>query len=1074
MTVHQLRIPKEIKGKGGGKSGSQQSQPSIAADNIQSTAFARVIELLSEGPIVGLYNGAKSIFFDGTPLQNDDGSFNFQNVDWALRFGDPDQDWLQGFSDVESETSVGVEVKLDDGAVVRSTSTPDLDAIRVTLRWGRLLNQDTQGNISNTTVKFSIEYKHNLDSVWSPFAGSPFTLTGKNSSGFEQQYYQLVRPPGEMRTGPWQIRVTRITADHDSSTTVVDAFNWQSFTEVIESKFIYPDTAYIGLQLPAQSFNGGVPTRIYDVLGRIIRVPSNYDAETKTYSGIWDGSFKLAWTDNPAWCLLDLLTNDRYGLGLDDSRVDTAGLYTIAQYCDEMIDDNNGGLRARYTLNVVINTQSSAYDLINKIVSNFMTMVYYATGGIMFSQDAPRDIDMLVVPGNVVDGEFTYQDTSYADTANVIMMTWVNPELQDKGDIEIVQDVQDIVRRGPVSAQFDSFGKRNRSETRCAARWQLYTGFFNGSTVVYRAGLDHADMMPGMIVGIKDPVVTGNKTGGGRVVENFMNTIQLDRDVTLVDGLSYMLLVLHPDKTLGEYQIITGAGTTDTLSLNSAPPPACDGGVWALISGTEDVTPYRVVSRSAVDKTIFEITAVKYHGDKFDLIEKNGIIDVDIYSPLASQPVLAPASISVIETLDTSSAAVPQAGVMIGWPASLDPRVTRYALQYSKGDDDWSDVILTADLSKIINSIPSGPFMARVRAETAVGRFSPWTLTATLNLLGLAQSPEPPTNMLINVINDRATLSWTPSPSLNVASYEVRYSPLLSGAGWISSSVMKTGVVANNIDVPSLTGTYFVKAVTYLGTYSILAAQVSSTLASQTKINVVELLREDPTWPGAKTDVSVSAGILRLDTNDDGTYKEAGNYARASKFDLGGTYLCRVTPTLAAVGDKVTNVLANWESLTDQTVLSGVAHADWGATIMYRTTADDPEDPLAVWTDWATLTVGDYLFRGLDIRIDLSSVDPYLTPVVSQASILIDMPDRVEGGNDIAIPLEGLTVAFDPPFKSLKGLGVNMQGLLGSDVWVVSDKDEAGFVIQCFDSGGAPISRGSFDYVASGYGRVTS
>lgn len=1062
---------RRIRGSGGGGKAGGSGSPVTAPDDISSEAYARVLEILSEGPIGGLVDGEKSIFFDGTPLMNADGSLNFRNVGWGMRFGDPDQDWLPGFSNVETETSVGVQVKQATGPVVRTTSIVNADALQVTLRWGRLMQTNPQnGNVSATSVQYSIEYKHQSDVAWTHFAGSPFYLNNKNSSGFEKQYYQLVSPPSAPRVGPWMIRVTRITEDNDASTTISDAFFWQSFTDIIESKLIYPDSAYIGLQLPAASFNGGVPTRTYDLYGRIVRVPVNYDPTTRVYTGIWNGTFKLAWTDNPAWCLFDLLTNTRYGMRLPDTRVDFASLYTIGQYCDEMIDDGIGGTRPRYTLNYYIDRPQRAYDLINKIVSTFQTMVYYSAGGVTFSQDAPRDIDMIAVPGNVVGGIFTYQDASYLDTPNVILVNWANPDLDGKADVEVIQDAADIGRRGPQVTSFDAPATTNRSEAHCAGRWQLYSGFFNGSIVTYKAGLDHAEVMPGWIIGIRDPVVDNVRTGG-RVVDLVGNVLTLDRSVVIDAGSSPTVLLAHPDNTIAEYDVLNAAGTYTTLTLGSTPPPNNNGGVWSLSSTLAPIVPWRVVSKTPVDKTTFEITAIKHHPDKYDLIESGVAIDTNAFTGRARDPVAAPTTISIQEFIRLSPANVPIPCILVGWPASTDPRVTRYLLQSSIDGNTWVDVDYFRGLSYEAENITPGTAYFRVRAETSASRFSLWTsVTQTLN--GLDIVPSNVQNLQINVISDRATLTWDANQDIVAETYEVRFSSQLSGASWVSGFPLKTNVLETSVDVVSLTGTYMVKAVSYTGKYSAVAALVTSTIANETAVNVVATIKDNPTWSGTKTNTTVDSGKLVL-VQSGGDFVSPGVYDPLTKLDLGDVYLCRINPTLDAIGNKTDNTLSVWSSLTEQSTLSGTSNGQWDVNFEVRFTPDDPNGVSPVWTEWQPASVGDFLFRGLQWRLTLISLDLKLTPEVTEAKLVIDMPDRVVAENNVSIPSLGTTITFDPPFKVLDGVSVAMQGLLATDTYVISDKTVNGFTIQCFASGGSPTNRGSFDYVAKGYGRAT-
>lgn len=658
-----MNFPLKIYGRGGLFGGTPEppASPVTADDNLFSDSIVRFTEVISEGPIVGLSQGDQSIGFDTTPYANADSSKNFEGITWDIRLGDPNQDWMPGFTSVENETGVGVNVKVSTGAVTRSSTLPDLDALQVTMRFPRMMKTENNGDINGTSVTYSVEYRHNTDVSWTPFPGSPFTKSGKTSAGTESQHYALVRPATDTRLGPWLIRVTRITQDNDADVQISDQIVWQSFTEVIEAKMTYPDTAYVGMEVKATSFAGGVPLRTYDVMGRIIRVPSNYDTLTREYTGIWNGTFKLAWCNNPAWCLLDMLTHTRYGLAIPLDKIDTAGLYTIAKYCDEPISDGQGGTVPRYTLNVQITDQKDAYDVLNDICSNFRAMIYYATGGVAFSQDSPRAIDMVVNPADVVEGDFDYQTQSYQDTPNVVLVAWRNPLLRDKGDIEVVEDQRDVSKRRAITSTYEAFGVREQFRARMMGRWALYSGFNDGEVVVYRASLDHMDVMPGWVVSIKDPLFDPI-VSGGRAIQRDGNDVVLDRNVVIESLQSYTLQLTLPDKTLGSFMVTNSPGTTNRLTVTPQPPVNIEGSIWGLQATNLEERLYRVISRGFTDKMQVEITGIRYRPDKYPTVESLIAIEADQYLNPQGLTINPPSSLSIEEFITTA----PNGGVRPG------------------------------------------------------------------------------------------------------------------------------------------------------------------------------------------------------------------------------------------------------------------------------------------------------------------------------------------------------------------------------------------------------------------------
>lgn len=1093
---------RHIRGAGGGLGGLLGTNPTTAKDTLSSNSWGRSLEVVSEGPIVGLVNGTQSIFLDQVAITNSDLSINHKGVTWGFRAGNPTQDWVQGFADVESESGVQLQVIKSQGPVVRTTGNPDIDSIRVTVSVPSLQSTDSNGNVAGASIGYSLEYRNNADVAWTSFTGSPFTLSGKSSSTYQEQKHQLLRPAGSVQTGPWFIRMTRLSADHPASTTVSDDLYWFSFTEIIEQKLIYPDTAYFALQLPAKSFGGRIPQRSFLVDGRIVRVPFNYTPRAyKTdgtilsqavYTGIWDGTFKLAWTDNPCWCLLDMATHTRYGLGQADSRVDTAALYTISQYCDALVSDGQAGTQPRYTLNVVIRDQDDAYALINKICSNFSAMAYYTSGGITFTQDSPRTPDMLVTEANVEGGMFDYPGGSYRDTANQIMVQWNNPLMHDAGESEVVEDDSDISQRGLVSQSYDAFGVRDQTRAHRMGRWAMYSGFFNNDIVHFKGGLDFCDCVPGWILSVRDRLIDSSIHLGGRCLPaGAGSTVNFDRTVVLNVGDTYTLRVLHPDKSLHDYPVTTPAGSVSSVDITGSVPANMEGCIWQLYTTVNIPQLFRVVSKTPVDAVSFQIVAIRHRPDKYALIESNLTIDPNRYTNPNTAPVGPPLSVAIKEfiTLLPSGAVAP--AILIGWNASIDARVLRYTIQVRQADDEWQDVGVTSELTFELDNTPPGRYAVRVRGETNIAKSSVW-MEVDINLVGLGAIPPDITNFAITVIGNRATLTWDPSPALNTQFYEIRYSSLTGGASWISTPALVENIIGTSVDVPALAGTYLIKALTYGGTYSATAATIINTLAGQDTPNIIQTFAEEPSWSGTKVNVVVNTGshtILLASTNfisswttlssvsvmspGPGGFLSSGSYhGNSFPYDLGAVYTARVTPSLVAVGSNSLNTLAGWITLAAQLSLAATIEGEWTAEMQFRFTQTDPAAS-PTWTDWRSAVVGDYTFRGIDMQILLSnSGNNYTTPVVSAADISIVMPDRIISNLSTSVPIGGLTVTFSPAYRSLKGIGVALKGIPQGGYYTISAESVSGFTIQCFNASNVAIAGCTVHYVSTGFGKV--
>jgi predicted phage tail protein len=388
-------------GKGGGGSARVAQE---APDSLRSKAYARVVDLVCEGEIEGLAAGLQSVYLDDTPIQNPDGSYNFTGVTLETRPGTQQQSYIPGFSSVENEVAVGVECKANQ-PVVRTINDPDVDAVRIKVSIPTLTLQDTtNGDLNGTSVSYAIDVQAHGAGYVQILAD---TVSGKTTSRYQRSYYIPLTG-----TGPWDVRLRRITAD-STQTSLQNKTFLESYTEVIESKLRYPNSALMALRVDASQFTS-IPRRSYDLKLLRVRIPSNYFPETRSYAGVWDGTFKVAWTDNPAWCFYDLVTSTRYGLGsfIPESQVDKWALYRVARYCDELVPNGLGGYEPRFTCNLYLQSREQAYKVVQDMASIFRGMAYWSGGAITVTQDAPQDAVYQFTAANVIGGEFAYQGSS--------------------------------------------------------------------------------------------------------------------------------------------------------------------------------------------------------------------------------------------------------------------------------------------------------------------------------------------------------------------------------------------------------------------------------------------------------------------------------------------------------------------------------------------------------------------------------------------------------------------------------------------------------------------------------------
>lgn len=770
---------------GGGSTRSAQEDP----NTLQSQATAKVLDVISEGEIVGLVNGLKSIYFDETPLQNPDGTFNFAGVAVEQRVGLPDQDFLPGFSQTENSVQVGTRVAVNTGPVTRSIVDSDVTVARITIRIPQLYQQNTENGdlkASTVTVKISVQ------ADGGGFADvTTMEFNGKTNSGY-QRSVDVRLPNGNQR----DIRVTRITAD-SAVASLANETHWDLLTEVVEAKLSYPDTALIGLTVDARQFGSTIPTRSYHVRGLIIEVPSNYDPIARTYAGIWDGTFKRAWSNCPPWILRDIIVNRRYGLGarVPPEALDKWGLYAIAQHCDGQVPDGFGGLQPRYTLNCCINNPASAYDVIASMASTFRGWGYWGTGSVTFAQDRPEDPSILITRSNVVDARIAYgRVTPVERRRSVAIVYWNDPEDGFRLTPEIVEDV-DLIRRFGRRAgdEVTAFGVTNRGQAHRMCRWILEDESpASNTTANYAVGDDHGFIEPGRIAAVADPMFTQTRRGG-RVVASTAAGVTLDAPFTFVAGQVYRLRVMMPNGVVSNRPITNAAGTTAVVQLGGANwgTPPNPGAVWAIESDQVVNRQFRVRA-IGTDKPPYDVRAVLHDPTKYDRVELDRDIAPPNFLDLPFGPLGEPGEIEAIEfLLRDGDAAIPS--VQVSWEPSADPRVTFYQAQFRPPGGSWEPFADGVDISRVVRGTEPGLWAIRVRSLDSLGRKTNW-VEKTFALDGLVDGLPNVTGLEFLAVGVGATpkLYWNPPADPRPLRYEILYNFANSYPGAASLGLVDT------------------------------------------------------------------------------------------------------------------------------------------------------------------------------------------------------------------------------------------------------------------------------------------
>ena len=718
--------PKRINGaKGGGGGGSGGESP----DNLHSLARAKVLDIMSEGPIVGLVKGMQSVFLDGTPIQNSDGSVNFQNYSVDVRTGTLDQEFMPGFPAVERESAVGVPLT-SDAPWVRQVQNTQLSAVRIRFGVPALQKSDPATGVFGYRVEYAIDLSVDGGS-YAQVLSSAFD--GKTTSLYERSHrIELPRA-----TTGWLVRVRRITPNSHSSL-VADTVNIEAITEVIDRKLRYPMTALVGMTFDARSFSQ-VPVRSYHIRGLIIRVPSNYDPETRTYSGAWDGTFKPAWTNNPAWIFYDLLLNDRYGLGktVDASMIDKWGLYEIARYCDVMVSDGRGGVEPRFTCNCVIQSAADAYKVLQDIASVFRGISYWGPGAVVASADMPSDPVYVYTAANVIDGAFRYVGSERKTRYTVALVSYNDPSNQYKQAVEYVPDDDGIARYGVIKTQVTAFGCTSQAQAHRLGRWLLLTSRYESGTVSFKVGMDGVLVGPGQVIAIADPRKAGRRIGG-RIRAVVGNVVTLDKAPTVAPGDRFTAIL---PSGIAQYRAVKSVdGDVLTLAdrFDADPVP---GAVWMLENAEVAAQLYRVVSvQEGDDDGLLEytITATMHEPGKYAAIDDGAQIQqrpVTVVPPSVQAP---PTNVRVT-TYSTVDQGISKTTMVIAWDAA-DNSVT-YLPEWRKDNGEWVSVPRTGGLQVEVPGIYQGRYVARVRAQNVMGVTSLPAISAETQLKGKTTPP---------------------------------------------------------------------------------------------------------------------------------------------------------------------------------------------------------------------------------------------------------------------------------------------------------------------------------------------
>ena len=760
-----MATDKVLKGRKGGSSSSR--TPTEQPDDLQSVAKAKILVALGEGEFAGQLTG-KDIYLDGTALENADGSQNFSGVTWEFRAGTQAQKYIQGIPGTENEISVGTEVS-SATAWTRTFTNTQLSAVRLRLKWPSLFKQEDDGDLVGYSVNYAIDLQTD-GGTWQTVLNT--SVTGKTTSGYERSHRIDLPQAGST----WTIRLRKITSDANSAK-IGDTMTLQSFTEVIDAKLRYPNTALLYIEFDSSQFNGSIPQISCEPRGRVIRVPDTYDPETRTYSGTWTGAFKWAWTDNPAWIFYDLVVSDRFGLGhrLTAANIDKWTLYQVAKYCDQMVPDGKGGngTEPRYTCNVYIQDRNDAYTVLRDFAAIFRGMTYWGGDQIVALADMPRDVDYSYTRANVVGGRFTYSSSTTKTRYTTALVSWSDPGNAYADAMEPVFEQALVARYGFNQLEMTAIGCTRQSEANRKGRWGILTN--NKDRVVsFDVGLDGNIPQPGYIIAVADELLSG-KVMGGRISAVNGRVIKLDRVADAAAGDRLILNLPSGASQSRTIQAVNGESVTVTTAYSETPQAEA---VWVVESDELYAQQYRVVSVSDNDDGTFSITGAWHDPDKYARIDTGAIIDqrpVSVIPPGNQSP---PANI-VISSFSVVQQNISVETMRVSWDQAQN--AIAYEAQWRRNDGNWVNVPRSSTMSFDVPGIYAGRYLVRVRAINAAEISSGWGYSEEKTLTGKVGNPPKPVGFIASEkVVFGIELNWGfPANTDDTLKTEIQYS--LSG-----------------------------------------------------------------------------------------------------------------------------------------------------------------------------------------------------------------------------------------------------------------------------------------------------
>lgn len=1088
-------------GKGGGGGGSQ-SVPTEADDSLQSVQYASVLDLLCEGEIQGLDDGIKSIYLDGTPIVGPGGGSNFTGYTTDFRTGTQAQSYIASANGAESENGVNVEVTYVT-PVVRTVTDTDVDRVRVTLQLPALQIIEDDGDIVGHSVQIQLQVQYNGGGYTTVVDD---TISGKTTNSYQRDY--LLTLSGSF---PVDIRMVRVSADESSARRQNRTF-WFSYTEIIDEKLRYPNSALSFLRFDSRQFNN-IPARKYLIRGMKVRLPSNATVDSSTYlgrvtyAGVWDGTFGAAtWCADPAWCLYDLMTNTRYGAGIPTSSIDKYDFYAISQYCNALVSNGFGGQEPRFQCHLLLNSRDEIYNVIQEFVSLFRGIAYYGAGSMVVLQDKPADSQYLLGPSNVVDGNFSYSGSSQKTRHTTATVAYQRYDTLGEVEFEYVEDQDAVAKFGVINKEIRAMGCYSRGQAHRLGKWALLAEQNLTETVSFAVSIESGIVLrPGMVIDIADPVKSGSRRSG-RISSATTTAITVDATIGLptTTANSPTISVLLPTGLVETRNISSIAGNVYTVSIAFSEAPNA-GSVFLIQTTDIQSNQFRVLSVTEGESGVFSVTALAYNASIYDAIESDLSLEFRDISNLSAQPD-PPSSIQATEHLYEDGQSVLTA-VELSWISPVQ-RVSGFRVEYRLDNNNWLQ-INTTNPSVRLTGLKAGTLYIQIRSVNNLGKLST-AATAQFTLVGKTAPPGNVQNLTIEPISaNSARLRWDQTVDLDVkvgGRVHIRHTNLTDGSGTWSNSVdlipAKSGAQTEAI-VPLVEGEILVKFEDDGGRQSPTEASVIVDFPDAIGRLLIQTRREDtdtPPFQGTKTDTFYSDefdaltldGDALLDSIADfdlisamdylGDVQTSGEYEFANTLDLGAAYSLDLSRFFVTRGffpndliDSRTGLLDDWADF-DGGIIDSV-----NARLYLRRTNDNPSSS-PTWSSWQEFVNGTFLGRGFQFKAELTSSNPAQNILVDELGYQATFQRRTEQSVTAVSSGAGTkSITFDKAFFTgtvslggvnayLPSIGIVAQNLATGDYFNVTNVTSTGFDVTFRNSAGTAVSR-NFLWTAVGFGK---